>query len=196
MLDKADRIRSKADLKEWLDYELQKYGPSRLPDFLCLSETSILRRHAVLLRKTEYYTNTGNWLLKNVYHLMLRRIQNRYGIHVPINCCAKGLRIVHVGPILINSSAVVGSNCTFHINTGLVAGGTTHAAPKLSDDVVVGFGAVVLGDVCVAKGVAIGANAVVNKSIEEEYIAVAGVPAKKVSNNGSNKWGKGISTPR
>ena len=49
---------------------------------------------------------------------------------------------------------------------------------------------------CVAKGIAIGANAVVNKSIEEEYIAVAGVPAKKVSNNGSNKWGKGISTPR
>ena len=97
---------------------------------------------------------------------------------------------MHVGPILINNRAAVGSNCTFHINTGLVAGGTTHAAPKLSDDVVVGFGAVVLGDVCVAKGVAIGANAVVNKSVEEENITVAGVPAKKISNNGSNSWGK------
>lgn len=190
MLEKADTIKTKADLKEWLDYELQKYGPSRLPDFLCLSETSILRRHAVLLRKTEYYTNTGNWLLKNVYHLMLRRIQNRYGIHVPINCCAKGLRIMHVGPILINNRAAVGSDCVFHINTGLVAGGMTDAAPKLGDNVVVGFGAVVLGDVYVAKGVAIGANAVVNKSVEEENIAVAGVPAKKISNNGSNSWGK------
>lgn len=55
--------------------------------------------------------------------------------------------------------------------------------------VVVGIGAVVLGDVIVADNVAIGAGAVVNKDVLESNIAVAGVPAKKISNNGSSKWG-------
>jgi len=41
------------------------------------------------------------------------------------------------------------------------------------------------GKIMVANGVAIGANSVVNKSIDEPNVTVAGVPAKKVSNSGS-----------
>lgn len=62
--------------------------------------------------------------------------------------------------------------------------------PTLDDGVIVGVGAVVLGGIYVAKNVAIGANAVVNKDITEENIAVAGVPAKKISNNGRLEWNK------
>lgn len=36
-----------------------------------------------------------------------------------------------------------------------------------------------LGDVRLADNIAVGANAVVNKSFDEENIAIAGVPAKK-----------------
>jgi len=42
-----------------------------------------------------------------------------------------------------------------------------------------------MGEITIANGVAIGANSVVNKSIHEQNITVAGVPAKKVSNKGS-----------
>jgi len=44
--------------------------------------------------------------------------------------------------------------------------------------------------VYIANNVAIGANALVNKSVEEENIAIAGVPAKKISNNGRLEWNK------
>ena len=47
-----------------------------------------------------------------------------------------------------------------------------------------------MGDVHIAKNVAVGANAVVNKNIEEEDIAVAGVPAKKISNKSRSQWNK------
>lgn len=190
MLAEVDRIHSKADLKEWLDYELTKYGSKRLLDFLCLSERSILRRHIILLRKMEYYTNSGKHIRSILYKLLLRQIQNRYGLHISPNCCGKGLHIMHVGPILINGEATVGRDCVFHINSGVVAGGTSHDVPCLGDGVIVGFGAVVLGNTYVANGVAIGANAVVNKSVVEEHIAVAGVPARKISDNGSREWGK------
>ena len=97
---------------------------------------------------------------------------------------------MHVGSILINGRAAVGKNCTFHINTAVVAGGTNDDVPILSDGIVVGVGAVILGGVFLAKNIAVGANAVVNKSFTESDIAVAGVPAKKISNNGSTQWNK------
>lgn len=46
----------------------------------------------------------------------------------------------------------------------------------------------VLGDVRLADNIAVGANAVVNKSFAEENVAIAGVPAKKISNNGRKVW--------
>ena len=41
-------------------------------------------------------------------------------------------------------------------------------------------------------GIAIGANSLVNKSFEEQNIAIAGCPAKKISNNGDSTWHKKI----
>lgn len=76
----------------------------------------------------------------------------------------------------------------FHINTALVAGGTSDEAPTLGNNVVIGIGAVVLEKICVANKVAVGANAVVNKDVLEEDITVAGVPAHKVSNVGISGW--------
>lgn len=60
--------------------------------------------------------------------------------------------------------------------------------PHIGNNVVIGVGAVVLGDTYIADGIAVGANAVVNKSFEEPNIAIAGVPARKISNNGRYKW--------
>lgn len=87
---------------------------------------------------------------------------------------------MHLGPILVNRKVVGGKNIALHINTSLVAGGTDDEAPILEDGIVIGVGAVVLGSVRLACNIAVGANAVVNKSFDEENIAVAGVPAKKL----------------
>lgn len=95
---------------------------------------------------------------------------------------------MHLGPILINYKAIVGEDCCLHFNTALVAGGTSDDASVLGKGVVVGAGAVVLGGVRVADYTAIDANAVVNKDVLEENVAVAGVPARKISNNGSKTW--------
>ena len=77
-----------------------------------------------------------------------------------------------------------------HMGASVVAGGTSNEAPNIGDNCVIGVGAVVLGGVKIANCVAVGANAVVNKDVLEENIAVAGVPAKKISNNGRMTWNK------
>ena len=165
-------------------------GGGVLREIIPISEADILRKHQVILRKTEYYMNTGHKLMACIYKVRLNRIQNRYALHIPTNTCGKGLKIMHVGPVLINGNATVGKDCVFHINTALVAGGTNDGVPYLEDGVIVGIGAVLMGNIQVRRNVAIGANAVVNKSVDEENIAVAGVPAKKVSNGGRLNWNK------
>jgi len=117
-------------------------------------------------------------------------MQYKYAMHVPLNCCGKGFLIIHIGPLLINDKASFGEDCSVHVNTMFVAGGTNDGAPQIGNNVVVGVGAVVLGPVKIADYVAIGANAVVNKDVLEENVAVAGVPAKVISKNGTKEWNK------
>lgn len=189
MLPKEQQIATKAQMKEWIRYELSRYGKSRQV-VLPVSENAVLRKHLILLRKAEYHLNCGHKLLGWIYKYRLGWLQNKYALHIPINVCAKGLYIIHLGPVLVNKEAAIGEDCCLHLNTGIVAGGTNDGAPVLGKGVVVGIGAVVLGNVHIADYVAIGANAVVNKDVTEPNIAVAGVPAKKISENGRKTWNK------
>ena len=97
---------------------------------------------------------------------------------------------MHLGPILINGRARLGEDCTVHINTALVARGTDNSVPTLGNGVVIGIGSVIVGGVYIADNIAIGACSMVNKSFDEPNIAIAGVPAKKISDNGRLTWNK------
>ena len=181
-------IQSKKQLKEFLNEELPRYKTRMLFRLFEISERAIIYKYIKLLRKTEYYTNCNKKIRKIFYNLLLSKMSNKYSMNIPINSCDKGLQIMHVGPILMNSNTRCGKNLAIHINTSLVAGGRSHDAPIVGDNVIIGVGAVIVGGVRIANNVAIGANAVVNKDVLEENIAVAGVPAKKISNNGSTTW--------
>lgn len=192
MLAEDKRINTKKELYDWINYESKQYGCDgpfqALRNAFPITESDILRKHQVILRKTEFYVNTGIKILGVLYKIRLYRMQNKYALHIPINTCGRGLKIKHVGPILINGRATVGEDCAFHINSALVAAGRREGVPTLGNGVVVGTGAVLVGGVHIADNVAIGANAVVNKDVLEENIAVAGVPAHKVSNSGRLTW--------
>jgi serine acetyltransferase len=51
--------------------------------------------------------------------------------------------------------------------------------------VCIGPGARVLGDITTADGIVIGANSVVTKSFCKNNITIAGAPARKISNRGT-----------
>lgn len=80
--------------------------------------------------------------------------------------------------VIIHSSAIIGMNAK--IETGVVIGGRNgRGAPTIGDNVFIGTGAAILGDVHIGDDVMIGAGAVVLDDIESGCV-VAGVPAKKV----------------
>ena len=94
------RIQTRAELKEWLAVETARYpnsGKYRLMNLLMLGENAILRRHQILLRKTEYYINSGHRVLAKLYKLRLLQFQIKYGMHIPPNTFGRGLHVMHVG---------------------------------------------------------------------------------------------------
>ena len=52
------------------------------------------------------------------------------------------------------------------------------SAPQIGNNVYIGSGAKIFGDIVIADNIASGANSVVNKSFYEKNISIAGIPAK------------------
>lgn len=95
---------------------------------------------------------------------------------------------MHLGSILINESVRVGNDCSIHINCAIVAGGRSDECPLIGNNVVIGVGATILGKIVLGDNIVVGAGAVVNKSFEVNDVALGGVPAKIISNNGKSSW--------
>lgn len=91
MLKVENRINSKKELREWITYEREIYHVTWgwVRELFPVSERDILRKHQVILRKTEYYINTGKHIKSKIYKIILQRIQNKYGLHIPANTCGK-----------------------------------------------------------------------------------------------------------
>jgi len=157
---------------------------------LAHTEAAVIWSFQRRLRITEYHYNTGHRIRYIFHTILLNRKRNQYGLHIAVNVFDKGLKIMHLGSVLTNPNVRIGRDCSVHIGTAFVAQGVTDGAPVIGNDVVVGVGATVLGNILIADGIAIGAAALVNKSFEEEGIAIAGVPARKISDNGRKMWNR------
>lgn len=124
-------------------------------------------------------------ILGGFYRFKKSKLGFYTGFSIPINVCDKGLCIAHVGPIIINEQTKIGKNCRIHVGVNIGADariGTN--APEIGNNVYIGPGAKIFGKVVIADNIAIGANAVVNKSFLEKNISIAGIPAKQINNSG------------
>ncbi|WP_406684196.1 serine acetyltransferase [Seonamhaeicola sp. MEBiC1930] len=139
------------------------------------------------LRILEYYTNCKKGIISKVYRFFLKlkfkRLSSKLGFSIPINVFGPGLSIAHAGTIIINGGSRIGANCRLHtcVNIGTEAG-YDDQAPIIGDNCYIGPGAKLFGKIVLADGIAVGANAVVNKTFNETNIAIGGVPAKKIAN--------------
>lgn len=140
------------------------------------------------LRRVEYYKNCKKSLLSKMRYVFIKRdflkLSCKLGFTIPENVFGPGLSIAHYGTIIVNNGTKVGANCRLHacVNIGTAAG-YSDRAPRIGDNCYIGPGAKIYGDIEIANNVAIGANSVVNRSFTEQGIAIAGCPAKKISDN-------------
>ena len=117
-------------------------------------------------------------VLPKVIQLLILFLFNSYlpyQLKVPRSCRAghRGISLV------INKETVLGENILIRAHVTIGKKESDKGAPIISDNVTIGDGAKILGDIVVGKNAVIGANAVVIKHVSENQI-VGGVPARHI----------------
>lgn len=198
-------IQSKEDLKYYIESDMRSIGvnyPLDLKRKLVGLLTPQPWKFQIKLRKMEYRCNCRkrNPFARIIYWIQYRDFERygyKLGYSIPLNVFGPGLCICHVGTIIINPNARVGSNCRIH--AGVVIGNQSNFdngwrpdnTPTLGNNVYIGPGAKLFGKIVIGDNVAIGANAVVNKDFPDD-VTIAGVPAKIISGKKSSvKHGDG-----
>ena len=132
------------------------------------------------------------WLRKPfslLYHVAFKFVQIVTGIELPCEVeLGRNFVIDHFGGIVVSGYARFGDDC--RIRNGVVVGlrhVSEKIAPVIGNDVDIGAGAKLLGNIRIGNGARIGANAVVLVDVPDNHVAV-GVPAvvraRKLPSNG------------
>ena len=113
-----------------------------------------------------------------IYKFMYKFVQILTGIEIPCEVeMGDNFLIDHFGGIVISGYAKFGDNC--RLRNGVVVGlknVTEPCAPQIGNNVDIGAGAKILGNIKIGNNVYIGANSVVLTDVPDNAIAV-GVPA-------------------
>jgi serine O-acetyltransferase len=167
---KADKIALdiKGDIKDWLTHDIWRFQRN--------------------LRKLEFYKNTSRNIVTRLYciylQLKVRKLGRKLGFSIPANVFGPGLSIAHAGTIVVNHNARIGKNCRIHVCVNIGASASDGSkAPKLGDNCYLAPGVKIYGQIIIGDNVAIGANAVVNKSFKSN-MTLAGIPADVISSKG------------
>ena len=189
-------IKSKTELNNIISFEKNIYCQymfqtrlRRIMAFIKREPSWLILKWQMSARFVDYYKyrleHTPNFIEKLKYLYYIRKRNNlgaRLGLEIGTENIAPGLLVYHyAGGCVVNGGSVIGSNCHLHGNNRIGnAGPHDLRCPIIGDNVMVGVGAKIIGNVNIADGIKIAAGAVVVHSFDEPNITIAGVPAKKV----------------
>ena len=139
--------------------------------------------------KVKLYYKISHFLYKRKRFLIARIIsekaKRKTGIEIhPGATIGKNLFIDHGMGVVIGETCIIGDNVTlFH---GVTLGGTGKEKgkrhPTIGNNVFIGSGAKILGNITIGNNVKIGANSVILESIPDN-VTVVGIPGKIKKHN-------------
>jgi serine O-acetyltransferase len=152
---------------------------SRLEVFLCYSGL-----HAVWFYRINHWLWQHGFLLLARWLSQVARLLTGIEIH-PGATIGRQLFIDHGLGVVIGETAIVGDDVTLYQGVTLGGTGKEHGKrhPTIEDNVVIGGGAKVLGNITVGRNSRIGAGSVVLRNVPE-HSTVVGVPGHIIFRNG------------
>lgn len=179
-------IQNIEELKKYLKEDRKNYinDGENIIKLILMGEIKLQTyRFVKQLRYTEYYHNQKG-IISSIKYVLHRRKKNilgkKLGIEMSDGCFLEGLAIYHPNGIVVNGYSKIGKNCKLHGDNCIGNSGKSFASPVIGDNVRIGVGAKIIGDIEIADDVIIAAGAIVVDSFYEKGITVAGIPAKKV----------------
>lgn len=170
--------------------DLHRYaGNSKFSSFIYHIILSPGFKYSFWMRSCAY--SKSNFALQFLFFpfawLFLIHLEHKFGISISYRAkIGSGFYIGHFGGIVVNQNVVIGKNfnISHQVTLGVANRGNRKGYPVIGDNVYIGPGAKVIGNVRVGNHVAIGANCVVTKDIPDNSVVV-GIPGKVISSEGS-----------
>lgn len=159
-------------IEKMIQYRIQYYNPKKY----------------WRMRNIVVNSNNKNKILKLYYLYKIKKMDafNNASMGTNINRGAKFEdvpKLPHgLNGIIVSYYAHIGKNCTIRQQV-TIAQNEFNKAPYIKDNVVIGAGAKIIGDIVIGNNVIIGANAVVVKDVPDNCV-VGGVPAKIIKRRG------------
>ena len=185
-------IETKEQLKVCLEYENQIYTQYMFPTKMKYILFRIIREQTRMIysflrlsRKADYYKfkkKEGSWVNHFLYLFYLfrkNRLGEKLGLEVGTNHIKEGFLMYHYNNV-VNANSVIGKNLHLYGNNCIGNDGKTNDCPVIGNNVSLGVGAKVIGNITIADNIKIGAGAIVIHSFLEEGITIGGVPARKL----------------
>jgi len=138
-------------------------------------------RYTYLIRKLSKCKKYS--LMWIVFALLQRRYSYKYGFQISKTTeIGEGFYIGHYGAIVINGKARIGKNCTIAngITIGQANRGKLKGYPTIGDNVFIGTGSVIVGNINIGSNVLIAPNSFVNIDVPDNSL-VLGNPCKIVN---------------
>lgn len=139
-------------------YKALKYN--RLYRYYKLNQKTIFNKFLLI-----YYTKK-----KNTYC-------NNYSVELNGANIGKNFKIFH-NNIVINEKSIIQNNCRLHGNNCIGNNGIDNKCPIIGNNVDIGYGSVIIGDIKIVDNITVGANSVVVNSLTQKNAVYAGCPAR------------------
>ncbi len=188
------KIKCRKDLDDILRYEDEMYKQYMYPNTKkymagLVKEDSLIKiiKWQRIARITDYhnyqYHTTGSkWhlLMYLLYTRKRNRQGNKLGLEISTELIGKGLKVFHFNNV-INPNAVIGENLRLHGGNVIGNVGTGDLrCPVIGNNVMMGAGAKVIGNVTIADNIKIASGGVVINSFTEPGITIGGIPARRL----------------
>lgn len=138
----------------------------------------------LLYRLASYCLNSNKLFLILLYPIyVVYRLYTEFwlGMELPAKVMAgPGLRIYHAHSLVVHPATKIGARCTLRqcvtIGNKMNKDGVFSGCPTIGDDVEMGVGAVIVGDINIGNRVSVGACTFVNKDVPDDTIIVGQSP--------------------
>ena len=112
------------------------------------------------------------------------------GISIPASAqIGHSFYIGHFGGIILNAKTIIGNNCNLAqgVTIGVSGLNENRGVPIIGNNVYVGVNSVIAGKITIGNNVLIGSSSLVTSNVEDNAVML-GVPATKISNQGSREY--------
>lgn len=187
-------IRTRKELQEYLAYEKSVYRKYMFPSVARRIMAYIKNEHVYKIYKWqrisryadfyEYKSHNSKKLIYKLLYLYFIRKRNimgeKLGLEISTYNTGKGLLIYHFNNV-INGGSIIGDNCKIH-GTVVIGNAGNHnlECPIIGNNVMIGAGARIIGNIKIADNIKIASGAVVVSSFLIPGITIGGIPARRL----------------